>query len=237
MALAMLKPPEAPQTHLDGMVMDECHGLWTRPWTNDVTELHQTFAHYKRMPQLSGKALDLGAHIGASARLMRQRGATQVIAVEADPDNARMAMLNADEHVHVLNVAVNGEGGWAMLSRNTNGHTTTHYTQFSAPKRAPLRVPALSFRALYEWVQPQALKIDIEYGEWDFWEELRSLPYTDVLQIEFHFNHFKAEQELYRERARALGRTWLAQGYECLKGQRVTPSAWYSEQLWVRHGS
>jgi FkbM family methyltransferase len=209
--------------------------MWTRPATNDIDEIHQTFRHYRHMPQLSGVALDLGAHIGASAQLMRNKGAEMVVAVEADPANAALLMLNSDEHTHVINVAVTAAGGWAMLSRNQHGHTTTHYTQFSSAQRSPLPVPAIPYWVLYEHVRPSVLKVDIEYGEWDFWEDLWNLPHTNVIQIEFHFNHFKDEGTKYRQIARELGESWTKQGFECLRGH-VTPQAWYSEQLWVRHG-
>jgi hypothetical protein len=80
------------------------------------------------------------------------------------------------------------------------------------------------------------LKVDIEYGEWDFWEDLMRLPHTRIIQIEFHFNHFKQDQEVWRYRARLIGKAWAQAGFECMKG-RVTEKAWYSEQLWVRNGS
>lgn len=227
--------PISPETTPDGLVRDPKHGLWTRPWTNDADEVHQTMTHYRHMPSLDGMvALDLGAHIGASAALMRAKGARLVLGVEPDPDNARLAKMNADESTFVLVAAMNRNGGVANLARNMNGHTTTHYTAFHSPRRVDMIVPALPFRGLYDSVRPEVLKVDIEYGEWDFYEHLWDLPHTKVIQIEFHFNHFKDHLgDFYRKQARLTGVKWAEAGFTKVRGS-VSPKAWFSEQLWVR---
>ncbi len=169
-----------------------------------VQEVKKTYA---KLPIKRGDVvLDLGANIGAAARLMLDMGAGKVIAVEPDPTNFQIARKNLARLPHTMI--------WAAVGAKAG--RTTFWLRPDKPYlsarmrddgRVPLKVPMVTLTALLAEYKPSVIKCDIEFGEYDI-PELYDLPdYVRVLSLEVHVRHdlvFKTGHGHQRQDAASL---------------------------------
>lgn len=112
--------------------------------------------------------LDLGANNGASARwFAREYPAASIVAVEPDPDNARICRLNTEGYpVEVVTAAIGGSPG--QVSLETDAKLSVSYT---ATRIAGGGVPVVTVRQILADRHPDhelfIVKIDIEGFEDD----------------------------------------------------------------------
>src|SRR5258705_455731 len=143
---------------------------------------------YKSMPNIEGVALDIGAHIGAAALLMLERGASSVLAVEPDPETFNVLEMNANGKAIVCrNVAVAEKNGIATLYRKERSSAShmvrRHKGRFA---EAEVEVKTVTLTELLQECKPTFLKCDAEYGEYNM-PELKQLPaFVKALAIELH---------------------------------------------------
>lgn len=151
-----------------------------------VQEVKKTYA---KLPIRRGDiVLDLGANIGAAARMMLDKGAGKVIAVEPDPTNFALARKNLARLPHTM--------VWAAVGAKAG--RTTFWLRPDKPYlsarmrddgRVPLKVPMVTLGALLAEYHPSVIKCDIEFGEYDL-PELLALPdFVRVLSLEVHVRH------------------------------------------------
>ncbi len=138
--------------------------------------------------ELSGYALDLGAHIGAMAiALAIDNPALSVIAVEPIPENAELVSRNAErnglsDRVDVLQQAVGRAGETLTVNYGFVGDETAEHHAFignstlvsEAVDHRSTTVPCFDLWAL-PWGSPSFVKIDCEGGEWEAIEPLIGL--------------------------------------------------------------
>jgi hypothetical protein len=82
-------------------------GLWTRPGTLDRAIVRDSEQYLGLDPGPKDVLLDVGANIGAVASLFLARGVRHVVAVEPEPQNFELLLLNTVGHqsrVTTLNV-------------------------------------------------------------------------------------------------------------------------------------
>jgi len=149
-----------------------------------VREVQSTYA---QMPVQSGDVvLDLGANIGASARMLLEKGAAKVIAIEPDPSSVLLAKRNLARYpAEVIWAAVGAAGGKTKLYVSRKKPYLT--SLISDTDRVPVPVTMLSFGGLLERYRPTIVKCDIEFGEYDLdW----TLPdFVRVVALEVHIRY------------------------------------------------
>jgi len=129
-----------------------------------VNEVRSTYA---KLPITRGATvLDLGANIGASARLFLEKGAGKVVAIEPDPTSVILLRRNL--------ARLPAEVYWAAVGRKA-GQTNVYVSRtkpylsslFPDTGRVAVRVPVFPFDGLLARYQPAVVKCDIEFGEYD----------------------------------------------------------------------
>lgn len=144
---------------------------------------------YAKLPIKRGDVvLDLGANIGASARLMLDKGAGKVIAVEPDPTNFALARKNLARLPHTMIWAAVGAkaGRTTFWLRPDKPYLSARMREDG---RVPLKVPMVTLGALLAEYHPSVIKCDIEFGEYDL-PELHDLPdFVRTLALEVHVRH------------------------------------------------
>jgi len=165
--------------------------------------------------------LDLGAHIGITARLMLDKGAKSVVCVEADPANIPLLRRNLRKRKAVILSAVVGAkpGRAPFYTRSDRGYVGSILED---PTRKRITVPVLPFGGLLKQYRPTIVKSDIEFSEYEL-PEMRALPdHVRVVAMEVHIRFIgifagrtmdAAELRERRERAADLMRCFEAQGF------------------------
>ena len=149
---------------------------------------------YETLPIEGKTVIDLGAHIGCFSRRAIDVGASQVFAVEPDPENFALLQLNVPE-ARSMQAAVVGASApdhvtlYTSTTVNTGNHTivTPHKSRHQV--RGQIEVPAVRFADVLAWADgaETSLKIDIEGGEYGFLDDLLDLPpNVTAVAIEIH---------------------------------------------------
>jgi len=192
------------------LARDPITGLWYRPHTWDLDSIRRDH-DVARCIEPGDHVLDLGAHIGASARVAVMHGAANVLAVEPHPDTFDILMRNLEANVPIpFEAEVKSWGGLgsrvmaveaavahSVLYENPRsqiGHTTMQ-KPWTAKARA-IPVIAYTLTALQDEYfapgQPRVILCDIEGAEYevDWQRELRAC--VQVLFMEFHYRFMPA---------------------------------------------
>ncbi len=190
--------------------------------TSDKLIVDEVPGVYGNVPVQRGDVvLDLGAHIGITARLMLAKGAAKVVCVEADPANLPLLRKNLKGRAAViLPAAVGPKAGrtW-FYTRSDRGYVGSIIPD---PDRRKFVVPVLPLSGLLAQYRPTIVKSDIEFAEYGL-PELRALPaFVRVVAMEVHirfigiFTGRKMDADELRERREAaadLMRSFEAQGF------------------------
>jgi FkbM family methyltransferase len=159
-------------------------GLWYRPEAFDdiiITEGQRLFGNFPVQP--GDIVLDLGAHIGVASRAALARGASKVVAVEADPSSVKVLWRNLEGYpAEVIWAAVGVKS--TLYSRPDRPYLST--TLGSEEGRVAVTVPTIALSDLLRVHEPTVVKCDIEFGEYAL-PELRNLPaFVRLLAMELH---------------------------------------------------
>jgi FkbM family methyltransferase len=230
------------------LTWDARHGLWHREQDTEV--LREVWGSYKRLPiRLDDVCLDLGAHIGAAALFMLQKGAQFVCCVEPDPSNCSLLEKNL-------------EGLPYELRRGAVGPTQGEATLYIHPTKRcrndtvkavrgaqELIVPQFAFDDLLSEMRPSVLKCDVEFQE-HYLPSLHSLPrHVRAIQIEVHLRCGSVEETAhYRFNGRAILNSFESQGFRLIyqnekrapytpvpdDGTQFSPYATAHESTWER---
>jgi len=155
------------------------HPLYLRPWSSDLYVFEQIFVNREYDTELTEPMtmLDAGANIGlASIYFANRFPKARIVAVEPEPNNFRMLMLNSRPYpnIHPVQAAVWSNSGRVTL---VNGNDKSWAFRFSespcpstsTPVNAPNSVTAVDIDDLAkQYNESQAfdlLKIDIEGAE------------------------------------------------------------------------
>lgn len=165
----------------------------TRHGTQDANIVRTMASEYRELEVRGQTVIDAGAHIGAFTRWALERGARRVIAVEPEPDSARLYRLNAPEgELHEAAIVPSNFGDDVVqLNVSTGTNTGFHSIAIDSRSRYPVTVRALRFADLLAFTgdEETALKMDIEAGEYALADELATLPaHVRALALELHFS-------------------------------------------------
>lgn len=205
-------------------------GLWFRPEASDeiiITEGARLFASFPIEP--GDVVLDLGAHIGVAARHALARGASRVIAVEADPSSVAVLRRNLEGWpAEVIWAAVGSQA--TLYAHPTRPYLSTTLAHENG--RQPVAVPTISLGELLDAHHPTVVKCDIEFGEYAL-PELRALPAgVRLLAMEVHVRSDvvlrrppeASALRLQRRAAAELIAGIEAQGFRSIsRGDRMSP--------------
>lgn len=176
--------------------------------------------------------MDIGAHIGTFVRRVADK-VKLVMAYEPDPDNFRLLTLNTISNskplfnVGLRNAAVTGsrESVTELWLGNPSIHSTVQYRG-----RNSLLVPAVNFHDELQELKPSFLKVDIEGGEYDFWEDLTSLPvFVKRIAFEIHLNRPE-----WRIKGPQLTESFERQGFKWIRPPKFTKAGWTTNVIGER---
>jgi FkbM family methyltransferase len=161
--------------------------------------------------------VDAGANVGLSSVFFAMRfPAARIVALEPDPDNARMARLNtrAFENVALIEAALMASGG---LARKLEGPFNADSYRFSpATVQDGDSVPAVTVDALMRqqgFDTIDLLKMDIEGSERDVLASSSTwLSRVKVLALELHEDLAPGAREVFEREVASRSRRVVTQG-------------------------
>lgn len=139
--------------------------------------------------------VDLGGNIGLTSTWFGRRFKPSVmIAVEPDPENARLLRKNLQENglqVKVIEAAVGPQDGEVVFQRSADSNLGSVAAEAAADGQQSIRVPMVSmesvFRSMEAGAEIDLLKLDIEGGEEAlFMEDLSWLAKVRMIIAELH---------------------------------------------------
>jgi FkbM family methyltransferase len=171
------------------LVRDRASGLLYRRSAHDKVILDEVRGVYSAMPvRPSDVLLDLGAHIGATTRLVLAKGAARSFAVEADPATIPVLRRNVRAMpVEVMWGAVGpATGRTKFYARPDRPHLSSTLEERG---RIAVTVPMFALDDLLTASGATIVKCDIEFGEYAL-PRLRDLPpRVRVLAMEVHIRY------------------------------------------------
>lgn len=188
--------------------------------------IREQTSYNKLLDYVEGETvLDIGGNIGAFAYFAKERGAKKVVSFEPEPSNIKMyESQNLDtilvkaavaENDGVANFYVNNEKNKGLHSlRKTRG-------------RDCIEVKTVSFEKVLKKVNPTALKIDIEGGEY----------YIDFSLIPKTVKRIAVELHLTTKEQRDSGRKllkFLKSNFDELSNAKVGEKNWTITFIGVR---
>ena len=209
--------------------------LYLRPETFDDTVASEVSSYKKLMPELGGTLLDIGGNIGAVARWWLKKGGEEVVAVEPEPENAILLRKNLEEFGDRATVyeaaAVNRYAPGTLNLFLTNGVNKGSHTLREVRGRNTVEVKTVPLFDLIDNHKPNAVKIDIEGGEYDLVQEIFALPATVTrFAIEYHLNPKGA-----RDKAREIDAGLRQRGWNVVRGtEEIPPTAWFTMRVYHR---
>lgn len=176
--------------------------------------------------------LDIGAHIGCSARWFLARGARHVVCYEAMPNNVEILQRNAVG----LPITVDGRaiiaGDENLLTMYTpNTKFSTVHSHINKKGRVATLVPAVKFSTVVEHFKPDVLKMDTEGGELTLVEQFANIhQWVRSVAMEVHYTIDGSH-----ERARALMDV-MAEHYHFVQAPKYLDKKWNTDiVIWERN--
>jgi FkbM family methyltransferase len=209
--------------------------LYLRPETFDDAVASEVGTYKKLMPELGGTLLDVGGNIGAVARWWLKKGGEEVVSVEPEPQNASLLRKNLEEFGDRATVyeaaAVNRFAPAKLNLFLTNGTNKGSHTLREVRGRDTVEVQTVPLFDLIDNHKPNAVKIDIEGGEYELIEEIFALPqYVTRFAIEYHLNPKGA-----RDKARSIDAGLQARGWVPTRGKgEISETAWFTMRVYQR---
>lgn len=216
-------------------VFSEKRDLYLRPETYDDAVAAEVSSYKLLRPEAGGTLLDIGGNIGAVARWWLKNGGDRVISVEPEAENAQLLRMNVQEFGDRATViqaaAVNRHAPKTLNLFLNNGTNKGAHTIRETRGRDTVEVQTVPLFVLIDQYNPNAVKIDIEGGEFQLLEEIRSLPQNVTrLAIEYHMN-----PKGHREMAVELDAQLQEQhGWRHVRGGVLTSSAWFAMRVYHR---
>jgi FkbM family methyltransferase len=176
------------------------YGLWYRPNGQDLN-VAKSIGHlseYGALP-IGGSVLDIGGHIGAFALWSQSKGATTVLSFEPDHENFCVMMKNFschDERLAGINKAVMSDPAPATITLFRSQRSEASHSLYNAPGREPIDVSVIGLNAIFEFYQPDVLKVDVEGYEYKLLGKPFMIPKcVKALAVECHLTRKLWQQE------------------------------------------
>lgn len=217
-------------------VFSEKRDLYLRPETFDDSVAAEVSGYKLLNPRDGGTLLDIGGNIGAVSRWWLKNGGDRVVSVEPEPENAQLLRKNLEEFGDRATVyeaaAVNRSAPKTLNLFLNNGINKGAHTIRETRGRNTVEVQTVPLFDLIEQHNPNAVKIDIEGGEFQLLDEILSLPpQVTRFAIEYHLNP-KGHRELGRDLDAQLQAP--ERGWTPVRGSALTSSAWFVMRVYHR---
>ena len=209
-----------------------------RPGTMDEYIVKEIQRSYGWMCFDGAVVLDLGGCFGAFALMALEKGASRVLSVEPEADNLALMKENRQEHKALRSRWEILEGAAVSdthLEPNvqlyvSDGTNKGSHTLKPTRGREPVTVAAHRIGNIFEMIQPEIMKVDIEGAEYDIFKSGLSLPATlDEITVEMHF-----KVKSHREAAVKLHEYFQEQGFAVEQEPKLEGSNWYTLAKYIR---
>lgn len=139
--------------------------------------------------------LDIGANIGCFTKMALEKGATQVISLEPEPNNYAMLDLNTagfHDRVSLHNAALTStHDGEMELYLSTTGKNPGNSSTTFRRGRSATKINAISVDTLVGlYPNMQVAKIDCEGAEYEFFDRLMANTNLEQVALELHISGF-----------------------------------------------
>ena len=215
------------------MEFDTKNGLWYRPERLDLSIIKEQVFNKNLNFTPADTMLDLGAHIGSTAKLALDAGIGFVICVEPEPDNFRMLQHNLAAYpnvwlYHAAVVAGTHTASTVNLFVNSGKGGASH-SLCAVNRRQTIPVPAWKFHTLVWGWRPTILKIDIEGYEFELLEDMDGISeFVRAISLEIHTSRPEWAEQIpaFRER---LGLQFRQRNPAkiIVAGRFGSPTIWY----------
>lgn len=202
-------------------------GLLVRPNTQEAGMVSESKRSYGWMQFKGRRVLDIGANIGAFARMAVDLGG-EVLAYEPEYENFTLLCANSPKSTNRRAALVSGVEDEVILYKTTSGKNPGNYSTVPFQGRERVMVPASAIGDVYSEFSPQVIKMDCEGAEYD----LLSVPIPDScdeITIEVHLNK--------REWKTGMGQlvAEIFSGWECVRQPTLdNPKLWHTLGAWRR---
>lgn len=174
-------------------------GMWDAVYTHDEYECPVFTAE--------DKVVDLGAHIGAFSAKAHERGAGQVFAFEACPENIEVARKNLEglEGVELYHKAVVGDRRPDTIPFPVGNNS------IFIPEHKQVDVPTITLYDIMVQLQRlRYLKIDIEGAEWEVLYSMPKEAWGNILEIRGEYHQPSQTYWALEPNRRYPGYDWLS---------------------------
>lgn len=205
--------------------------FWVRGKEEEWTIQEQSY-YDKVNVQPGDLVLDIGAHIGCSARWFLARGARHVVCYEAMPQNVEILQKNAEGlPITVDGRAITHDDDNVLTMYTPNTRFSTVYSHINKKGRTPTVVPAVKFSTVVEHFKPDVLKMDTEGGELTLVEQFANIhQWVRSVAMEVHYTIDGSH-----ERARALMDV-MAEHYHYVQAPKYLDKKWNTDiVIWERN--
>jgi FkbM family methyltransferase len=220
----------------ENFIFSSKRDLYLRPETFDDSVAAEVSGYKLLQPSDGGTLLDIGGNIGAVARWWMKKGGDKVVSVEPEPENATLLRKNLEEFgdraVVYEAAAVNRNAPKSLNLFLNNGINKGAHTIRETRGRNTIEVQTVPLFDLIEEHNPNAVKIDIEGGEFQLLDEILSLPpQVTRFAIEYHLNP-KGHREMGKDLDAQLQDP--SRGWTPVRGSALTSSAWFVMRVYHR---
>lgn len=143
--------------------------------------------------------IDIGANVGLFSKYIKQRGANEIIMIEANPNLEKNIKMVMGEDIHNCNIIMNpifSEKKLMQFTYPSNNSTLGEliYNNESPKYDAVINVETITIDEIYEMIGEKRVslfKSDIEGGEYSLFEFItdEQIKRVDKFLIEFHNNY------------------------------------------------
>lgn len=204
--------------------------FWVRGEEEEWTMKEQSY--YKLLNVQPGDlALDIGAHIGCTARWLLNRGASHVICYEPMPSNVEILQRNAEGlPIYVAGAAIVAGEETSMTMYTPNTKFSTVHSYIEKKGRQATTVPAINFLKVMNHIKPQVLKMDTEGGELTLVEQFAHI-HRWVRSVAMEVHYLTPDSH---EKARRLMEV-MAEHYEYVQAPKYLEKKWNTDiVIWER---
>lgn len=219
------------------ILFDSKHGVYFRPGTYDLDVAKEVSSYRHLKPKDGGTLLDVGGNIGCVSRWWLKNGGDRSIAVEPEPSNLTVLKKNLscfNSRALIIPKAAVADGSPEKVKFYINkGINKGAHTLRPTRGRQEVVVSTVPFSQLLSLFKPDALKMDIEGGEYALKEQLLDLPpCVKRFAIEWHLTAGKTA----RSDAIYLDDQLKARGWQCVygNGANMNSRTWHVTRVYSR---
>jgi FkbM family methyltransferase len=170
---------------MNSLYQEKSTKLWCRENTYDELVIKEQKDYASFFRNINGLVvLDIGGNIGSSAYYMLKYGAKQIISYEPDSDNIELYKKNIQGTI-LKEGAVSNKEGFTIFYKS-GGKNKGLGSIIKVNGRETMEVQTFDFNKEIDFYKPEAVKCDIEGGEYNFDWNNTSLYSIKYIAMELH---------------------------------------------------